>query len=236
MLAKFVGRRKVRAAVAVVSSLMLVMATAATVGATGTGNRPALDGTTGHNTDLLPLSITFYKQICPDYLHVPANNNPSNIDRTGGHYNDLGSQQPGVVVLPDGCQPANGWQFDLGPSIGTNNDTTPATADGTVTVDLSPDDLALARGGSHLTISEVTNDALAGFGAIRCTGDIQNGDNEEWVHVDDSVSHVDCVAYNVQQVINFTSVGAPKFGDAAIPLVATSTSGQIGRASCRERV
>ena len=225
MLAKFVSKRKVRAAVAIISSLMLVMGTAATAGATGAGNGVALDGASGHNTDLSPLSITFYKELCPDYLHVPANNGAGNLDRTGGHYNDLGGQQSDVVWLPAGCKPADGWQFDLGPSIGTVNDTTPKTSGGLVTVDLSADDIALARGGSHLTISEETNDALAGFGALRCTGDIQNGDNEEWVHVGDSVSHVDCVAYNVKQAISFDSVGAPKYGDAPITLNATSTSG-----------
>jgi hypothetical protein len=243
MLAKFVGMRKVRAIVAVATSLMLVMATAATVGAAGVGNGAAVDRTAVHrgnsdaaavksspaiaqNDALLPLSITFYEELCPDYSYVPRNSNPSNYDRTGGHYNDLGGTQPDVVYRPAGCQPADGWQFNLGASIGSTNDTTSGTSGGSVVVDLSDADVALARGGSHLTISEVTNDALAGFGALRCTGDIQNGDNEEWVHVADSVSHADCVAYNVKQVIKFGAVPTgTTVGVTGKSVTANSTSG-----------
>jgi len=175
-----------------------------------------------------PLSLTFYKELCATYGAVPANANPQNNDDTGGHYNDLGPQESTLVYLPAACQPADGWQLNLLASqyATTPIALTPPTSGGVVTVALTPQEAALARSSGALWISEVTNPDDAGFGALRCTGDVLNGDNLEQLNsVGANVSDVYCVAYNVKQQITFDSIGSPNVLTPPITLLATSTSG-----------
>ena len=93
---------------------------------------------------------------------------------------------------------------------------------------LNAQEIDLARNGTGaLWVREVTQDGVAGFGAIRCDGDAINGDNLEQIrNVPPIVHAIACTAYNVQQTITFTAgptgvtVGASGFSVSAS---ATST-------------
>jgi uncharacterized repeat protein (TIGR01451 family) len=158
-------------------------------------------------------SVTFVKVICPSYSLVPANVNPTNIDQTGGHANDLASghtSKPVTQYVPAGCALAPGWSFNT--FSGWNNVATaggeqptgplggPYTtgAGGAVTVTLSTAELAAARSGNGLWVTETRQDGVATFGSLRCYNDILNGDNLERIDLAAAgTSGVMCVAYNV---------------------------------------
>jgi uncharacterized repeat protein (TIGR01451 family) len=161
-----------------------------------------------------PLTVTYEKVLCSRYADVPANSEPSNIDDTGGFWQELntsyGSRYTGWTTdpaydLPAACTKAAGWQFEFmngqgGDVIGTYT----TESDGTVSVALpdamgpnGDDPIALARG-SGLWLREITQPAKAGFGSLRCYNDILNGDNlENIAGVPASVTHIYCIAYNV---------------------------------------
>jgi len=97
------------------------------------------------------LSIKFYKEICPHYTDVPANETPGNIDETGGHWLELNTsyqytEANPLTDIPAACHTASGRTFDLrrGSTL-TAYQTATTGSDGTVTVYLGPADIPLAR-------------------------------------------------------------------------------------------
>jgi uncharacterized repeat protein (TIGR01451 family) len=153
--------------------------------------------------NLAPLSVKMIKVICPSYSVVPANLNADNVDATGGHWSELASGYLAKPVdpsrdIPAVCQPVAGWTWDFRNAQGatTNISTYTTGADGSITVQLNPTELALARGGGLWVQEEFQ--AGAAFGSIRCYNDVLNGDNLENIQgVDSAISEIYCVAYNV---------------------------------------
>jgi uncharacterized repeat protein (TIGR01451 family) len=159
------------------------------------------------SADPAPLTVTYEKVLCPRYADVPANSEASNIDDTGGFWQELntsyGSRDTGWTTdpahdIPAACTKAAGWQFEFmnrqgGDVIGTYT----TGSDGTVSVAL-PDTMGALARGSGLWLREITKPALAGFGSLRCYNDILNGDNlENIAGVPAGVTHIYCIAYNV---------------------------------------
>jgi uncharacterized repeat protein (TIGR01451 family) len=150
------------------------------------------------------LAITFYKQICPSYGDVPANDQAKNIDDTLGHWSELDSSHQTAIADPSkdliGVCNIVPWAFNLWDSeYGSVTQTVNTTADpnGT-TVYLGQKDIDRARTGGGVWVSEVYQPTVAGFGALRCWTDILNGDNSENIqYVPADNSHVWCIAYNV---------------------------------------
>ena len=207
MFSKRLGSRTFRrVAASVIIGLLLGGSMASTVMAEPV---PTVDRTvtTSVYTDLTPLTVTMYKEICPTYSDVPANVNPDNLDATGGHWRELDTTDYTTKpVTPDnstakGCIPAAGWQFEFtsgqgGPLLATY---TTAGADGSVTVPLNAAELTVARNSTGLWVLEVTQ-ASAPFGAIRCYNDMLNGDNlEQITSVPNNLVQVYCFAYNVAE-------------------------------------
>jgi len=194
--------RKLRAAISVVASLMLVLAMAGGVAA-ATGRNISVDHGTAA-TDAVPLTVTLYKQICPDYAHVPANAHGSPNDI--GEANSVQENSTKYTARPIdpsnstavGCVAAPRWTFQFKNSQNGGVISSHVTgADGSVTVALNTDELALARSSTGLWVLEVTNPS-APFGEIRCYNDAINDDNlEQITSVPDSVSKAYCFAYNV---------------------------------------
>ncbi len=187
------------------------------------GPAGALDGIVTQPTITVDtLAVNFYKQICSSYGLVPKNNNATNLDATGGHPGDLDATHQASLAdhstdLIPTCNTVPG-SFIYGPNPTRNETATTGT-----TTYLSPADLALTRSGGVISIAEVVA-PNAGFGAIRCYVDIQNGDNEEWLS-GVQATQVDCIAYDVQQTITFANPGPRTYGDAPFDLGATATSG-----------
>src|ERR1035437_5070135 len=201
MSSKSRGPRTLRAAISVVASLMLVLAMAGGVAA-ATGRNISVDhGTVA--TAPVPLTVTLYKQICPDYAHVPANAHGSPNDIGANSVNEDATHYTAKPIDPTnstaaGCVAAPGWtfQFKNGQNGGVISSYVTG-ADGSVTVALNTDELALARSSTGLWVLEVTNPS-APFGEIRCYNDAINDDNlEQITSVPDSVSQAYCFAYNV---------------------------------------
>ena len=149
-----------------------------------------------------PLAVTYYKAICPRYTDVPANENPSNVDATGGFWRELNTSYQTALVnpatdLPSACPTHSGWSFQFKDGQNGNViDTRTTGAGGNVTVYLSDAEIDLARGGG-LWLQEVAQ-ASASFGAIRCYDDNLNGDNLENIQgVPEATTQVYCIAYNV---------------------------------------
>ena len=232
--------RKLRAAISVVASLMLVLGLAGAAFA-GTGINSVNSIVPSPNTNNFdispaPLTLTISKYICTTYRQVPANGNPTNEDATGGHGGEVGLDDP------VNCKLADGWSFGLYASQNATTpiETTAATSGGSVTVTLNAQEIDLARNGAGaLWVQEVTQNGTAGFGAIRCYGDAINGDNLEQIRsVPFDVPSITCTAYNVQQVITFTAgptgvtVGASGFSVSAsatstLPVTYSSTTPSI---------
>jgi hypothetical protein len=159
------------------------------------------------------VQVTFIKVICPTYTVVPANQNPTNKDATGGHGGQLDASYGTTLVnpatdIPKSCTRADGWQFvmfnsnSLTTTVGSPV-TTGADGSGTgaTTIFLDPTELALAQTAGSPTglwVAEVQQPGVATFGAIRCYEDILNGDNRENIRgVGVASLHVYCIAYNV---------------------------------------
>jgi len=70
------------------------------------------------NKDSRSQTVTFIKVICPTYGDVPANENRTAYDQTGGPAGELNTTyQTGMTNpstdIPQNCQRAPGWSFDL---------------------------------------------------------------------------------------------------------------------------
>ena len=159
------------------------------------------------------VELTLIKVLCPSYSVVPANNDPTNIDQTGGHGGELNTSYQTVLVnpatdIPTACTRTDGWQFQLsgGPSLAPTIGsplTTGADGAGTgaVSVWLDASELALAQTGGSPTglwVAEIGQPSVATFGALRCYTDIINGDNVENIRsLGTSNQHIYCIAYNV---------------------------------------
>lgn len=175
-------------------------------------------GTTGKkvtfaNKDDRKQTVTFVKVICPTYKDVPANQNPTTYDQTGGHAHELDTSYQTSLTnpatdIPSGCRRAEGWSFTLyktwslnnGDPVGVNPIRTvgPTDQNGEVVVALTPEEIDEARSGDGLWVSEVTQPGY-GFAALRCYDDILNGDNLEFIKLSSiPTDGVYCIAYNVK--------------------------------------
>ena len=117
MFSKRLGSRTFRrAAASVIIGLLLGGSMASTVMAEPV---PTVDRTvtTSVYTDLTPLTVTMYKEICPSYYQVPANVHGS-PDDTGGNYK---YEDPSYTSKPvtfansytASCTLVPGWTFDF---------------------------------------------------------------------------------------------------------------------------
>lgn len=159
------------------------------------------------------VQLTLIKVICPSYSVVPANQNPTIHDQTGGHASQLDTSYQTVLVnpttdIPKVCMPADGWQFQLynsdaaSTAVGSPLTTgTDGSGTGSVTITLDASELALAQtDGSPmgLWVAEIEQPSVATFGALRCYTDILHGDNiENVLNLGTTDQHVYCIAYNV---------------------------------------
>jgi hypothetical protein len=159
------------------------------------------------------VQVTMIATLCPSYTVVPANRTPTNLDQTGGHGAELDGTYQKVLVnpgtdIPGVCRPADGWQFQLfgDPGLSTavgSPLTTGAGGVGTgaITVTLDPTEIALAQtlgAPTGLWVAEITQPGVAGFGALRCFNDMNNGDNAENIQgIGASSLHIYCISYNV---------------------------------------
>jgi hypothetical protein len=183
------------------------------------------------------VQITFIKVLCPSYSVVPANQNPTNKDATGGHGGQLDPSYQIVLTnpatdIPKVCSRADGWQFQMYNSSGLGTTvgapvTTGADGSGTgaTTITLDGTELALAQTAGSPTglwIAEIQQPSVAAFGAIRCGSDILNGDLVENIRgVGLTNQHLYCIAYNVDPNLNSPS---PTAAVTASPTVVASTA------------
>jgi hypothetical protein len=159
------------------------------------------------------VQITMIQTLCPSYTVVPANRTPTQFDQTGGHGAELDTSYQKVLVnpatdIPSVCRPADGWQFQMfgdpglstpvGSSVTTGVD---GAGTGATTVTLDPTELSLAQttgAPTGLWIAEVTQPSVAGFGALRCYNDMNNGDDAENIQsIGTATLHIYCIAYSV---------------------------------------
>jgi hypothetical protein len=185
------------------------------------------------------LAIVLYQVACPSYQYVPANEDPTTLDATGGHANELHASAQLVAAAPSdidtvhGCAGVAGWQLNLhrGSSGGTLI-SSPATTGvgGFATVNLTTAaDIAAARTGSGVWVDEVVP-AGYGFGAIRCYNDMLYGDNSENIDgVPSSVTQVYCLAFNYRPVLTITATNQAKVYGSTLTLGTTAftTSGLV---------
>ena len=159
------------------------------------------------------VQVTMIEALCPSYTVVPANRTPTHFDQTGGHGAELDNGYQKVLVnpatdIPSVCRRTDGWQFQMFGDPGLSTPvgsalTTGADGAGTgaVTVTLNSAELALAKTSgapTGLWIAEVTQPGVAGFGALRCFNDMNNGDNAENIQgIGTANLHAYCIAYNV---------------------------------------
>jgi hypothetical protein len=162
--------------------------------------------------------VTIWKYVCPSYGDVPANQNPSNQDATGGRWAELDSSYQTVMVdpgtdVPEACEPAAGWSFELRRGNGGSLiDTAVTGADGSATVEISGDDVARLGAGSWsggVIVTEVV-EPEHGFGALRCYTDILNGDNLESIYGWNGDDALTCIAYNVAETPEPTPTPTPE--------------------------
>ncbi len=151
------------------------------------------------------ISATFSKYICPAYTDVPRNsaggqNDIGKPDGPSGLSNsNLGTSQGA------GCELAKSqWTFELWTSDrvngsgGTKLQTVNVT--GTATVPLNSDVISHLNSDGQVYVQEVFQPGAGyGFGALKCTGDMVNDDNWEWLKKANATSKdgVTCTAYNV---------------------------------------
>ena len=185
------------------------------------------------------LTIVLYQVACPSYQYIPANEDPTTLDATGGHAGELNASAQLVAAAPSdidtvhGCAGVAGWQLNLhrGSSGGTLI-SSPATTGvgGFATVNLTTAaDIAAARTGSGVWVDEVVP-AGYGFGAIRCYNDMLYGDNSENVDgVPSSVTQVYCLAFNYRPVLTITATNQAKAYGSTLTLgtSAFTTSGLL---------
>jgi hypothetical protein len=159
------------------------------------------------------VQLTLIKVICPSYSVVPANQNQTIHDQTGGHAGELDTSYQTVLVnpatdIPKSCMRADGWQFQLynsdasSTTVGSPLTTgTDGSGTGSVTITLDASELALAQTAGFPTglwVAEMEQPSVATFGALRCNADILHGDNIENVrNLGTADQHIYCIAYNV---------------------------------------
>jgi hypothetical protein len=187
------------------------------------------------------LTIELYQVSCPSYSYVPANDSYNNAtyDQTDGHTGELNTaSNRGTAALSDidsHCTAVSGWQFNLhsgsaGGALVADSPLTTVTG-GTphVSVLLSDTDTTTARTGSGIWVAEVIP-AGYGFAGLRCYTDIMYSDNSENVNgVDDNVTTVYCLAFNVGRTLTITANNQAKTYGTALALGSTgfSTSGLL---------
>ena len=144
---------------------------------------------------------------------MPANKTPANFDLTGGHFGELATGFQTVLTdpttdIPSVCIRTDGWQYQLygdpGLSVLVGSPTTTGTdgvGTGAVTVTLNPAEIALAQttgAPTGLWVTAITQPGVAGFGALRCYTDINNGDDRENItNIGAQSLHMYCIAYSV---------------------------------------
>jgi hypothetical protein len=182
------------------------------------------------------VQLTMIKVLCPSYTVVPANQNPTVNDATGGHAAQLDTSYQTVLVnpatdIPKSCVRADGWQFQLyggftgGVLAPTEGSPVTTGADGVgtgaVTISLSAAEQTLAGSttpGVALWVAEIMQPSVAGFGALRCNTDILNGDNRERISgLTGATEHLYCIAYNVDPNLFLPT-------PTAVPTVAPATA------------
>jgi hypothetical protein len=189
------------------------------------------------------VSLTLIKVLCPSYSVVPANQNPTSYDQTGGHGGELDTSYQTVLVnpttdIPKTCTRADGWQFQLygaftggvlSPTVGSALTTgADGAGSGSVTFVLDASELALGQtdgSPTGLWVAEIEQPGVASFGALRCYTDINNGDNVENIRdLGTSDQHIYCIAYNV---VVSQATPPPTEGPTGTP-VATPTQCVVG--------
>ena len=147
--------------------------------------------------------VTLYKAICPSYPLVPANENQSNGDDTGGQWPLLDTTRPPFATLSDvntsQCALDSGWSFRLFASdpghdpVGATplGVVGPTDAQGAYKLDLDKTmggqnlwDLVNTTGGlwvKEYAAAGTPDKAGYTFGALRCYHDSLNGDNDEFI-------------------------------------------------------
>jgi hypothetical protein len=159
------------------------------------------------------VQLTLIQTLCPSYTVVPANKTPANFDLTGGHFGELATGFQTVLTdpttdIPSVCIRTDGWQYQLygdpGLSVLVGSPTTTGTdgvGTGAVTVTLNPAEIALAQttgAPTGLWVTAITQPGVAGFGALRCYTDINNGDDRENItNIGAQSLHMYCIAYSV---------------------------------------
>jgi hypothetical protein len=176
------------------------------------------------------VQVTMIQTLCPSYTVVPANRTPTQFDQTGGHGAELDNSYQKILVnpatdIPSVCRPADGWQFQMfgDPGLSTpvgSPVTTGADGAGTgaTTVTLDPTELALAQttgAPTGLWIAEVTQPSVAGFGALRCYNDMNNGDDAENIQsIGTATLHMYCIAYSVLPPATFHPIDPTRILDS----------------------
>jgi hypothetical protein len=159
------------------------------------------------------VQMTLIQTLCSSYTVVPANKTPAVLDQTGGHFAELDTSHQTVLTdpttdIPAICTRADGWQFQLygdpGLSVPVGAPLTTGTDGahtGSVTITLDANELALAQttgAPTGLWVSEIMQPGVAGFGALRCFTDMNNGDDRENIQgIGTSSLQIYCIAYSV---------------------------------------
>jgi hypothetical protein len=175
----------------------------------------ALPGTTAAASPAVvqTVQVTFISTLCPGYTVVPANRTPANFDETGGHFAQLDTSYQLALVdpntdIPAACVRTDGWQFQMysDPGISVPEGAAVTTGldgvnSGAATITLDANEIALAQttgAPTGLWISAIKQPGVAGFGALRCYNDMNNGDDRENVQGIGSASlHIYCIVYSV---------------------------------------
>ena len=189
--------------------VLWLAALAGPAGATAIASRPALTASLRLADPVSSVDITFLRYICPRYGVVPANRNPTSSDDTGGHGGELGSElNPKVQTslvdpatdVPSACSPESGEQFTMtAGSPGVDIGTATTGTDGSAVFNLtSPDSNRVTNGiwSSGVVVTERVA-PNAGFGALRCYRDINNGDNLEGIFNWNGIDPIICIGYDV---------------------------------------
>jgi hypothetical protein len=189
--------------------VLWLAALAGPAGATAIASRPALTASLRLADPVSSVDITFLRYICPRYGVVPANRNPTSSDDTGGHGGELGSElNPKVQTslvdpatdVPSACSPESGGQFTMtAGSPGVDIGTATTGTDGSAVFNLtSPDSNRVTNGiwSSGVVVTERVA-PNAGFGALRCYRDINNGDNLEGIFNWNGIDPIICIGYDV---------------------------------------
>lgn len=162
----------------------------------------------------------FIKQICASFSDIAGNEQADQEDDTDGHFDEFSNFNGGSFTprpsepvtpaeIPENCEGAEGWSFEVDSHQDMSSPTVIGSTDanGELNVPFAglPTDVkdSLLAGGL-MWVSEVTQNT-ADFGALRCYFDALNGDNLEFlIFGTDPVNNYPpdayCIAYNVGDV------------------------------------